>query len=457
MRAIGIDIGSSFVKAFLLDLETGRIVAQRAAPSPGVCAGLEEGLYEVPADAYVAAARENIDRWMEEYSDVKGVVLSVQMHGFVYRHDETSARYVSWQDRRCLKTVPGTEESYLDLLGARIKAEEMARAGVPLKPALGACNLFTLLRGREVPACGVLYTLGSYLIHALTGNNICHITSAAPLGIADVIKGTWDRGLIERFGFGAIELPELTAGDFVPCGFYRGIPVFPDYGDQQVSVLGCGPAEGEGIINIATAAQTGRITSVFQPGPYENRPFFGGAFLRTISGLPSGRNLDVLIDFFRDAVSVLTGRDLSPAEVWRAVHGQPREGDPDLELDMSFFGPRVESRGAITGISPTNLTLKNLFSSAYAAMSAAYRDSLALLFRGEEMRSLVCLGGVAWKTPALREAIGKTTGLDCRLPAMPDEAALGLLKLSLCCTGLCRDLQETERYLESKWKDSISC
>lgn len=50
----------------------------------------------------------------------------------------------------------------------------------------------------------------------------------------------------------------------------RTVSVYPDYGDQQIAVLGSMPEPGDGLINIATAGQVSMVSDVFEPGEYRD-------------------------------------------------------------------------------------------------------------------------------------------------------------------------------------------
>ena len=151
------------------------------------------------------------------------------MHGFVL-----GDTYVSWQDTSCLKKNPDGI-SYLDELKEKISREDMRRTGVYLKPSLGLCNLYAILgegnQGREEE----IFTLGSYLIHRLTGRNCCHITNAAPWGLVDLETKDWDPELLRKLSFDRMRFPEIAREDTQVCGSLSG------GGDQGLSRL-WGPA-----------------------------------------------------------------------------------------------------------------------------------------------------------------------------------------------------------------------
>ena len=74
------------------------------------------------------------------------------------------------------------------------------------------CNLYALFRQGKLERGGEarVYTLGAYLIEKLTGNSVCHITNAAPMGFANILDaydylGTAEITVQTQFGLNYIE------------------------------------------------------------------------------------------------------------------------------------------------------------------------------------------------------------------------------------------------------------
>ena len=453
MKYIGIDMGSTFTKAVLLDLDRGAVLSHNSRPSPQRLASKPLLHYEVPAAILVENVKALIDDFAAEYDDIAGLVLSTQMHGFIYSVPGREDVYISWQDMRCTEQMPGRGESYLAWLQTQITPGDMADHGVYLKPALAMCNLYTLLHQEpSLPADGRLYTLGSYVIRALTGNNICHAGNAAPLGLLDVRHHRWDRALAERLGLGQIELPALAESDYLCCGEYvsgnNRIRVFPDYGDTQVSALGSELRDRDVFINLGTGAQVIRFTKTFDVGEYEIRPYFEHTYLNTISNMPGGRNLNVLIRFLRDAAAEITGTNVSEADVWAHIAPAP---DAQLRVQTGFYqNPFFPDGGAITGITQNNLDLHTLFAAAYRDMAETYwRFIHELGGSAEEIGRVVCGGGVSWKNPDLVRTIASVTGRPTVLSPIREEVLNGLYQISMVCAGrsagLFRDKPDTVR------------
>ena len=453
MKTVVIDIGSSFLKAAVLDVENACIVDERKFPSPEKLRYEDPYLFEVPADVYVDFVKGLVDEYAGTFPDLEGLLLSTQMHGFIYSIPGKPDVYISWQDMRCLHKVKGSDENYLTLLQKIFPPESMEDCGVYIKPALGMANLYTMLHeDPSIPRDGTLYTLGSYIIAKLTGNNICHATNAGPLGLLNVKKHCWHEDVIRTAGLEQVKLPRLAQTDFEVCGVYetcgKSIKVFPDYGDQQVCVVGSLPRKGEGLINIATASQVGRITDSFIPGSYEIRPYFDDLYLTTVSNMPAGRGLDVLIHFLQSTVEAVTGEKPTVPQMWDAIAKDFRQDAAGLEVDMTFYATAAKPDGGhIKGIHQHNLSLSTLFSAAFEDMAKTYKEHLAILSGGEKLPAVVCSGGVSWKRPELIAQIRKTMGCDCRLSALKDEAMSGLYRVALCCMGICTGLEDKPHLL----------
>ena len=85
---LGLDIGSSFVKAALVDADTGALVSQGSAPASEMAISApRSGWAEQDPDAWwhhaVAATREALGRPGLSGADVRAIGISYQMHGLV--------------------------------------------------------------------------------------------------------------------------------------------------------------------------------------------------------------------------------------------------------------------------------------------------------------------------------------------------------------------------------------
>ena len=449
MKYIGIDLGSSFIKAVLIDIDKARIIDQSNEPAPRKIQNPNKLVFEIPALKLVNIVKSLIDHYTRQYPDITGIVISSQMHGFIYSAEGREDVYISWQDMRCLVRIPGTAQTYLDFLTSKISPSQMENTGVYLKPSLAICNLYTLLReNKDISRKGTLYSLGSYIIYSLCGNNFVHIQNAAPMGIADVKNGSINHELLRKLDLDEIELPKITDGDYVVCGDYQSngcrIQIFPDYGDMQMAIAGCNVGTGDVIVNTSTGSQVMRFAQSFVPGEYEIRPFFDHSYLYTISNMPAGRNLAVLIDFFREIVKDLTGEDVNVQKIWEIIHAGHQEPDADLRVKPDFYkNPYFPNGGSITGITQNNLHISTLFAASIDDMAHTYWKFIQKLGEEEKnIKRIICAGGVNWRTPELCKAIGNVSGKPWVLSPVKNEAVLGLLRIALICSEKYASLAE---------------
>lgn len=248
-------------------------------------AGREEGSLPFPppqrADGYYFEAdavqiAETVKGILRAYP-ARRALLSVQMHGHVLslRGDT----YVSWRDRRSLRrgAFSRFEERYAGFF--------TARSGTASKPNL--C-VYSLLEDLEsgLPVGGEVFSLGSYIVHSLTGRNISHVTDLCALGFytADAAP---NEVLLRVLPY-RVKLPRAVA-EPQTVGEFEGCEIVVPFGDQQCSVAGV--PEGALVLNIGTAAQLCCILPAGTSGEFESRPFFGGRTLCTRSGLPGGAAL----------------------------------------------------------------------------------------------------------------------------------------------------------------------
>ncbi|WP_127588263.1 sedoheptulokinase [Paenibacillus koleovorans] len=463
MLFIGLDIGSSYFKSAVLDLQAARLLDVRKDKAPLKLPTAEEGRYEIDAEAMAALASAHIGKLLNRYRGaIAGIVLSTQMHGFVLTDDSGMpvTAYISWQDRRCLERLADGEENSLEALEQLLGPHAPARSGLRLKPGLALGNLYSWLQqNREAAACrraAEFHTLGSFLIRRLTGAHATHLTNAAATGMVDVVDRVWNARTIDEASCGNLRFPALV-GETEQAGVYRSrygnIPVYPDIGDHQASVLGCcGNGGNDIIVTLGTAGLLSRESASWSEGEdkYECRPYFEGGYLNTVSRLPGGRNFDVLIEFVQSVARDVWGRTPGKDRIWREsarlAEAAARDPIAPLRVELGFYpGQLGVDRGQIGTIDAHNLRLGPLFLGAFDNMADVYRTMLGRLCGSfGEAHRVIFAGGLAWRNPLLRQRMSVGLGLPGDLPPLADESLVGLFRLALVCGGQFRTLAETQ-------------
>jgi sugar (pentulose or hexulose) kinase len=314
------------------------------------------------------------------------------------------------------------------------------------------------MQSKQIPQSqqAIFCTLGDYITARLTHERpYTHITNAASTGLTDLTRGGWNQQAIGNLGLDRITFPEIGEEDHL-CGYFlcngHKVPIFPAVGDHQAAVLGAGISPLEDLsINIGTGSQIGMIDTELRFGNYQTRPFFEGGFIRTIPSIPAGRALNVLVDFIGGIGRDYFGADEAQlAGLWKQIEQKAAEiGDSDLEVKISFFESSLkESRGLIANISESNLTVDNLFYSAYVNMAENYWKFYRQLEEGGPViQKIILSGGLARKNKVLCRLIAEKFGIETKLCLHTEDTMVGLFQIAMKCAGICRNLDDARGIL----------
>lgn len=440
MRYIGIDLGTTFIKGALLNLETQVLERIERLPFPEPLPGLPARHFEVDSRQVVAVTRALLDRLLAHAPDCAGVLMSSQMHGVVLvGHDGAPlSNAITWRDERALSAHPAGG-SYFDHLRERLSSSTWAELGNELKPGRPASALFWLREQGRLPAGATVTALPDYVIARLCNAPVrTEPTHASAHGLFDVWRGDWHHGAIEALGLRGLVFPPLASAAAVvgelPAA-NRRVPVRAAIGDQQAALLGARLREGELSLNISTGSQASLL---FRPKlplidtDVQVRPFFDGLLLKTITHIPAGRALNVLVALLTELAS-RAGAPLR--DPWALIssalveHGDDARG---LALDLSFFGgagDAAQSGGAIRHIREDNLTVAALFSAAFDDMAHRYAEAVGRL-QATPGTPIAFSGGLALGFGPLRTRIAQALGAEYRVCDVPEDALSGLLHLA---------------------------
>ncbi len=246
MKALLIDVGSTFIKYSVYDRKDGIVFFDKIPfPEPIVNDGTR----------FIVSRQELCDKILTMFDkasvyDCAVALFSVQMHGYVAKlNDGTFTEYVSWRDR----SGDANQEKF--------KTVNFNDFGLSLTNNLPV----TKIDGQTVKE---FYTLGSYLSFILTGNNATHITDAFASGFY-----LSPSGKPNDFATGMI-MPSVC--NFLQeVGEYKGVKILCPFGDHQISFLGSGANENAYLINIGTGAQVCCVAPYDYPdAEYQKRPYF---------------------------------------------------------------------------------------------------------------------------------------------------------------------------------------
>jgi xylulokinase len=263
---LGIDIGTSGVKAALFAAEDGRLLASAfidyplAHPRPGWAE-------QQPADwwrATLEAMRTCLERGADEGlrpEDVAGVGLSGQMHGIVLLDEagEVIRPCIIWADQR--------SEPQCRWMSERVGAERLIELVCnPALPGFSAPKMLWV-RDHEPEHFARVRTVllpKDYIRYRLTGVLALEISDAAGTCLLDVRSGHWSREVLATIGLDPALLPPVVASDAV-CGTITaevaeltglptGTPVAGGGADNACGAVGNGVVQpGLALVSIGTS------------------------------------------------------------------------------------------------------------------------------------------------------------------------------------------------------------
>ena len=445
MRYLAIDLGSSFIKGAVLDLDAHSFAHVRRLPFPAPITGLPPLHFEIDPRQIVAATRALIDDMARDAPDCAGIVLCSQMHGLVLMdaRGEPASNAISWRDQRALAPHPAGGTVF-EQLERRVSSEDRLRLGNELRPGLPLCALFWLAETGQLPSGATAAALPDFVLAQLCGAPpATEPTIAAAQGALDLAARDWHRPLLEVLGLGRLGLPAIhdlrrSVGE-ISVGARR-LPCYPAIGDQQCALLGAALAPGELSLNIATGSQVSLIRPTLAFGDYQVRPFFDSSWLNTITHIPAGRSLELLMTLLCELAE---SQGVHVPDPWgaiaRAVDATP---ETDLTIDLAFFASALGDRGAIGNIHERNLNTGHLFRAAFERMAITYASCARRLAPEGDWEQLVFSGGLAQNLVALRESIVRQFGARHRVCVTPEDTLQGLLALALVCSGKATSLAQ---------------
>lgn len=312
---LGVDVGTSGVKAGLLNLSTLQLehVAARSYASSALqpSSMLWEGT--------LGAVREAV-AMLGEAGAVQAIGLSGQMHGAVLYdvRGEVIEPIINWQDKRCdqpLARYAGktTTQAIVERLG--LQGFEDLGIDVMASGFLGA-TLFYIKENEWALFDRIArVTLPTDVIRGrLLGQNdyATDQTNAFGTGLFNTRLNCWHAEFIQKLGLPLALFPEvhdsaevaggLAAEVAADVGLAPGIPVIYGGGDNQMSMLGSGLASprAPALINIGTAAQISRVTAAYRKiAGVDTRSFFSGSYAWVGASLGGGKSYEWLRDQIR--------------------------------------------------------------------------------------------------------------------------------------------------------------
>jgi len=272
-RALGIDVGTSAVKALLLD-EEGRILAEASAPlSPQrprpLWSEQDPDAWCTAVDAAVGALRARAPGGL---AGLGAVGLSGQMHGatLLGADDRPLRPAILWNDGRSAAECAALE---------RAVPEARAITGNQAMPGFTAPKLLWVRRHEPEVFARVARVLlpKDYVRLRLTGEAATDLSDASGTLWVDVGRRAWSDAMLEACGLARRHMPALYEGPEV-TGRLRPelaerwacarVPVVAGGGDNAAGAVGVGVVEaGQAFLSLGTSGVYFVATERFRPAP----------------------------------------------------------------------------------------------------------------------------------------------------------------------------------------------
>lgn len=259
---LGLDLGTTAVKAVLVDTRSGETVGQGTCAYPSHTP--TEGAHEQDPDDWWQASRTAVAQaltTLPKPPSIAAVGLSGHMHAaaLVDEADGWVRPVMTWADRRSAPQVRRLRE-HAELFAARCANPVVEAFTAPKVAWLAEHEPQALARARR------MVQPKDALRHRLTGTWGTDVTDARGTLLYDVRSNRWDAELWELCGADLRLAPEVSAPTDVigtvttaaaaETGLVAGTPVVAGASDVACSALGAGVvAPGLVYVNVGTAGQ----------------------------------------------------------------------------------------------------------------------------------------------------------------------------------------------------------
>ena len=440
MPYIAIDLGTSYLKGAVVDVEQLTLTQIRRGPAPALLPAESALIHELNAEAVVHGVRQLISELLKFCQPCQGILLCGQMGGLILTRPDGTAlsSYISWTDGRLTAPHSSGDGTWFDHFADDVGGSATAqRLGNEFRPGLPLPFLYWLRQNNRL----ALEPFVPLTLPDFVAASLCHATPVMERTLAtsllDVSTGTFPLDLADRLHLSHLQWPELV--DFHQavgtCQINgQSVPVYAPVGDHQCSVAGTLLTPVELSINIATGSQVAVLTSDSEVGSFQLRPYFDRQYLKTITNIPAGRALTAIIRLLTE----IPGRDgTETGDAWDYFFRQAdTTRTSDVEVNLAFFPGAIAGPGSIRNLREDNLNVGSIARSALTQMADYYSELTSRIVSGSENRRVVFAGGIAQKSALLRSLIMDRLGGEFRLTTSTEDALLGLMVLGRVTAGL---------------------
>jgi xylulokinase len=248
MYLLGYDIGSSSIKAAVVEVDTGNTIGvvqypDAAMPMLAVHPGWAEQDPEMWWDGVCKATQKLLAKTNIQPSDIHGIGISYQMHGLVLtdKNDQSLRPSIIWCDSRAVEIG----NAAFDAIGPEKCLQHLLNS-----PGNFTASKLKWVKDNEPDTFGKIHKMmlpGDYIALRLTGETITTPSGLSEGMLWDYLENDVAAIITDYYGFGHQIIPEIrpscseqgkvTAQAAVQTGLRAGIPVTYRAGDQPNNAL----------------------------------------------------------------------------------------------------------------------------------------------------------------------------------------------------------------------------
>ncbi|XP_078080723.1 sedoheptulokinase [Mustelus asterias] len=380
---LGLDLGTSSVKAVLLDTESRTVVDSQIQETKAEVSstegdkGREQDVARIVSALHhcvAALPRERLRRVARigVSGQMHGVMLWKSQEGCIWQKAEAghtfqprgTSHLVTWQDGRCSR-------EFLDSL-------TQPDSHLSLATGFGCATIFWFLRNRPqfLESFNASGTIHDYIVAVLCGlkKPLMSVQNAASWGYFNTRCGSWNLPILRDSGFPTCLLPAIAKSGVIAgkmahewYGVPEGTEVGVALGDFQCSVYACMTEKTDAVLNISTSAQlTFALMPAFLPPARPNPnasvtyfPYFDGIYLAVAAALNGGNVLASFVEMLKQWTQEL-GQEVPESTIYsQSICAALNIACTDLVVQPTVFGERhlPDQLASVTHISPSNLSL----------------------------------------------------------------------------------------------------
>ncbi len=464
---LGIDLGTTGVKAALFAADDGRTLASAFVdyplyhPHPGWAEQNPAEWWQATISAIRACLAGGAQQGVQA-ADVRGVGLSGQMHGVVLldANHEVLRPCIIWADQR--------SEAQCRWITGRVGAARLIElVSNPALPGFSAPKL-QWIRDNEPEIFARARTMllpKDYIRYLLTGTMAMEISDAAGTALLDVKHGDWSREVLEALELNPTLLPPVVEAAGVAgtiseevaalTGLLAGTPVAGGGADNACGAVGNGVVlPGLALVSIGTSgvvlAYAGS-PQVDTSGPVPRVHTFNHAVPGAwyLMGVTQGAGLS--LRWVRDnlglpesALERWTGIDAYELLAKEAAPVPPgSEGLIFLPYLQGERTPHLDAyaRGGWIGLTASH-TRRHLVRSVLEGVAFSLKDCFAILQeQGLALEQMRATGGGA-KSPLWRQIIADVLGVELVTTNATEGPAFGAALLAGVASGVYASVQQ---------------